>query len=46
MFERILAISLLVLLIIGCVGVVLGSGLLAWPFARLLRPIRVRYTPS
>ena len=24
------------LLILGCIGVVLGSGLLAWPFARLL----------
>ncbi len=24
------------LLMVGCVGVVLGSGLLAWPFARLL----------
>ena len=33
------------LLILGCIGVVLGSGLLAWPFARLLREDRRTFVP-
>jgi predicted permease len=33
------------LLILGCIGVVLGSGLLAWPFARLLHEDRRTFVP-
>ncbi len=34
------------LLILGGIGVVLGSGLLAWPFARLLREDHRTFVPS
>ena len=33
------------LLILACIGVVLGSGLLAWPFARLLRESPRTFVP-
>lgn len=33
------------LLIAGCIGVVLGSGLLAWPFARLMHEDRRTFVP-
>ena len=34
------------LLILGCIGVVLGSGVLAWPFAKLLHQDHRTFVPS